>query len=111
MKTYQPLTVGVADLYSGYASALPGDYTSAVVTFHGGGWPSRRTEALEIQMPEGAPAGVQSGQSGGGRLVAVERDAARAEVSRWASGARGGMVTLRLSNLAAATSTRSAASR
>jgi len=111
LETDQHLTMGVADLYSGYASALPGDYTSAVVTFHGGGWPSRRTEALEIEMPQGAPAVVRSGQTGGVGLVADERDAARAEVPRWASGARGGMVTLRLSNLAAATSTRSAASR
>ena len=99
LETHQPLTMGVADLYSGYAYALPGDYTSAVVTFHGGGWPSRRTEALEIQMPQGAPAVVQSGQTGGVSLVADERDAARAEVTRWASGARGSMVTMRLSNL------------
>ena len=98
LQTVQPLTMGVADLFSGYAYALPGDYTSAVVTFHGGGWPSRRTEALEIQMPQGAPAVVQSGQTGVS-LVADERDAARARVTRWASGARGSMVTLRLSNL------------
>jgi hypothetical protein len=98
LETHQPLNAGPADLYNGYAYALPGDYTSAVVTFHGGGWPSRRTEALEIQMPQGAPAVVQSGQTGVS-LVADERDAARAEVSRWASGARGSMVTLRLSNL------------
>jgi hypothetical protein len=99
LETDQHLTMGVADLYSGYAYALPGDYASAVVTFHGGGWPSRRTEALEIEMPQGAPAVVQSGQTGGVSLVADERDAARAEVTRWASGARGSMVTLRLSNL------------
>ena len=98
LETDQHLTVGVADLYSGYAYALPGDYASAVVTFQGG-LPSRRTEALEIQMPQGAPAVVQSGQTGGVSLVADERDAARAEVTRWASGARGSMVTLRLSNL------------
>jgi len=99
LETDQHLMMGVADLYNGYASALPGDYTSAVVTFRGGGWPSRRTEALEIEMPQGAPAVVQSGQTGGVSLVADERDAARAEVTRWASGARGSMVTLRLSNL------------
>lgn len=99
LETDQPLNAGPADLYNGYAYALPGDYTSAVVTFHGGGWPSRRTEALEIRMPQGAPAVVQSGQTGGVSLVADERDAARAKVTRWASGARGRMVTLRLSNL------------
>jgi len=95
----QPLRVGSADPFNGYVYALPGDYTSAVVTFHGGGSPLRRSEALEIEMPPGAPAVVQSGQTGGVSLAADERDAARAEVSRWASGSRGSMVTLRLSNL------------
>ena len=74
---------------AGYAYGLPGDYTSAVVTFHGGGWPSRLTEALEIEMPQGAPAVVQSGQTGAVSLVADEGHAARAEVTRWASGAAG----------------------
>lgn len=99
LATSQYLQVGSADVFEGYAYALPGEYTSAVVTFRGGGWPSRRTEATEIAMPQGAPAGVQAGQTGEVSLVAAERDAARAEVTRWASGAPGSPVMLKLSNL------------
>ncbi len=99
LETYQDLTVGSADPFSGYAYALPGDYTSAVVTFQGGGWPARRTEAQEIPLPQEAPAVVQSGQTGAVTLIADERDAGRAKVTRWASGAPGSRVILRLSNL------------
>ena len=99
LSTDQRLRVGSADTFTGYAYGLPGDYAGAVVTFRGGGWPARRTEAQEIEMPQGAPAVVQSGQTGAVSLLADERDAARAEVTRWASGAPGTMVTLRLSNL------------
>jgi hypothetical protein len=101
LETDQRLRVGSADTFTGYAYGLPGDYTGAVVTFRGGGWPARRTEAQEIEMPQGAPAVVQSGQTGAVSLLADERQAARAEVTRWASGAPGTMVTLRLSNLRA----------
>jgi hypothetical protein len=101
LETDQFLRVGSADTFIGYAYGLPGDYAGAVVTFRGGGWPARRTEAQEIEMPQGAPAVVQSGQTGGVSLVADERDAVRAKVTRWASGAPGSMVTLRLSNLRA----------
>jgi hypothetical protein len=99
LETNQYLKVGSADAFRGYAYALPGEYTGAVVTFRGGGWPSRRTEAVEIEMPEGAPAVVQAGQTGEVGLVAVERDAARAEVTRWASGAPGSTAVLKLGNL------------
>ena len=101
LETSQYLKVGSAEVFDGYAYGLPGDYTSAVLTFRGGGWPARRTEAQEIEMPQGAPAVVQSGQTGAVSLLADERQAARAEVTRWASGAPGTMVTLRLSNLRA----------
>jgi hypothetical protein len=101
LETDQSLSVGSADTFTGYAYGLPGDYTSAVVVFHGGGWPSRCTEAQEIEMPQGAPAVVQSGQTGAVSLLADERQAARAEVTRWASGAPGSVVVLRLSNLRA----------
>ena len=101
LETSQYLHVGSADVFGGYASALPGEYASAVVTFRGGGWPARRTEAVEITMPQGAPAIVQAGETGEVSLVAAERDAARAEVTRWASGAPGSTVMLKLGNLSA----------
>lgn len=99
LETNQYLKLGSADAFQGYAYALPGEYTAAVVTFRGGGWPSRRTEAVEIAMPEGEPALVQAGQTGEAGLVAVEKDAARAEVTRWASGAPGSTAVLKLGNL------------
>jgi hypothetical protein len=99
LETYQDVTVGSADVFNGYADALPGDYTSTVVDFQGGGLPARRTEALEIQLPQETPAVVQSGQTGELSLIADERDAARARLTRWASGAPGRKVILRFSNL------------
>ena len=101
LETSQYLKVGSADTFTGYAYGLPGEYTSAVVVFHGGGWPARLTEAQEIEMPQGVPAVVQSGQTGGVSLAADEREAVRAKVTRWASGAPGSNVILRLSNLRA----------
>jgi hypothetical protein len=101
LETSQYLKVGSADTFTGYAYGLPGEYTSAVVVFRGGGWPARFTEAQEIEMPQGAPAMIESGQTGGVSLAADERDAVRAKVTRWASGAPGRNVILRLSNLRA----------
>jgi hypothetical protein len=101
LETSQYLKVGSADTFTGYAYGLPGEYKSAVVVFRGGGWPARRTEAQEIEMPGRASALIQSGQTGDVSLSADEHGAVRAEVTRWASGAPGSNVTLRLSNVSA----------
>jgi hypothetical protein len=93
LETYQYLTSA-----SAYAYASPGEYSAAVVSFHSG-YPTRRSEAVEIPMPEGAPTVVEAGRTSEVSLTASERGAVRAEVTRWASGAAGSRVVLQLSNV------------
>ena len=87
--------------WSGSAYGLPGEYTSAAFTFRGGGVPVRRTEAQQIEFPAGAPAIVESAQTGSVTLAFDETKAGRFELGRWASGARGSLAVLRFANFPA----------
>jgi hypothetical protein len=101
LETDQSIRMRSGDSHEGYAYAQPGAYTSAVVTFGWAGWPARRTEKTEIRLEKGAPAVVRAGQTGETNLVALETDAVRAGITRWASAGPGSIVVLKLANVTA----------
>jgi hypothetical protein len=90
-----------ASTYTGFGYAMPGAYTSAVLTFHGGGQPSRCTEALEIELPAASPALVASGETGSDTFTFDEATAARLWIGGWASGSPGSIATLHLAGFPA----------